>query len=838
MHQAALASVPVTPSHISTESIAVSQSLYERKRRRIPHTSIAVRDDEGTIDSVSELARRVEALSNITVEETSAPPTPLEFTESELLAFYEDVLAFPPAEQAPIEPSEASQDEKDRALIQAVADRYMSATANPPHVFDTASPSFSSILQQRSPRNGQDYSFFFDNHISEQSPLPTHRRILPKIQQIVSGLEAVRKSLRPVAGNLAHQTAHQTAHVPISLLTHEEWKALVRVCLREGDTESAEVWLELMKRSDLTPLEESFNDIMSIYATKGDIAGIEKFMRKHISGRPTDRQRHLHVKSHENSVPAGTVPTSALNLLHYYESQSLPAPMTTYTRLIISLLSTRSSIAQAQAWDLFAHMRYVAHPQPDAFLYTVMIRACASSPFSKSEPERALDLFTEMTVDRRLPPTAGAYAAVILACARSGSKAYVSEAFRLAKEMLDAHRDASGHSAFRPDTRTCAALLEGAKRIGDLSRVRWILAEMVRGVQKESRESETPVGAEITEEIMMHVFHAYAAYRPPFRRSTAPLVQQIKARSTGSKPVPDESGPRSFLSKNADASTTPPPPSSPVEVLEGPSFRHLPPQTAAEVVREAEALFVHITEESGHPPHSSSPGNFDLPFHKVRVTPRLVNSYLSVYYRHTPLKSSHQLFLSLFSELGVERNAHSYVDALERCTFTRSSHDRDVAHHFAEDVWKDWCVVENARQLPDGRPLSARMIERAHAAMIRVLALSDELDRALDLLRAFVTRYPPVAIREPPTIPAMRSTRTTLTGAHPLVRLTSATEVPDDTVPPLIGYSNLELLHHRLVVAGRTEALNYVKWVCKAYEGALRMRRDATMRAATAAEDR
>ena len=47
--------------------------------------------------------------------------------------------------------------------------------------------------------------------------------------------------------------------------------------------------------------------------------------------------------------------------------------------------------------------------------------------------------------------------------------------------MLDSHRDAHGFPAFRPDVKTFCALLEGAKRIGDLGRARWILVELVRG---------------------------------------------------------------------------------------------------------------------------------------------------------------------------------------------------------------------------------------------------------------------------------------------------------------------------------------------------------------------
>jgi len=63
------------------------------------------------------------------------------------------------------------------------------------------------------------------------------------------------------------------------------------------------------------------------------------------------------------------------------------------------------------------------------------------------------------------------------------------------------------------------------------------------------------------------------------------------------------------------------------------------------------------------------------------------------------------------------------------------------------------------------------------------------------------------------------------------VRLTSAVHVPDDTVPPLLTFSSLEILHHRLIAAGNKQALGYVKYVCKAYEYALRIRREETMKA-------
>lgn len=93
---------------------------------------------------------------------------------------------------------------------------------------------------------------------------------------------------------------------------------------------------------------------------------------------------------------------------------------------------------------------------------------------------------------------------------------------------------------------------------------------------------------------MMHVFHAYAAYNPPFVRSIAPPEKDEAGQDNGLLPV--------------------------------------------------ERKYQHVT-----------------------LTTRLLNSYLSVFYRHQSSEESHNMFCKLYDELGVERSARTYVEALERC---------------------------------------------------------------------------------------------------------------------------------------------------------------------------
>ena len=61
--------------------------------------------------------------------------------------------------------------------------------------------------------------------------------------------------------------------------------------------------------------------------------------------------------------------------------------------------------------------------------------------------------------------------------------------------------------------------------------------------------------------------------------------------------------------------------------------------------------------------------------------------------------------------------------------------------------------------------------------------------------------------------------------------MTSTTEVPDDHVPPFLTFADVEIVHHRLVALGMYKEIGYLKWLCKAYEWALRVRKDLAARA-------
>lgn len=509
----------------------------------------------------------------------------------------------------------------------------------------------------------------------------------------------------------------------------------------------------------LAPSEDSVNTVLGYYASHGNRERFEAFMTHMLSssyfvhctfasvnllcfsiGKPSETQRDLHIKSclRDPAVFAPRAfPIHAINLLHKYETSGLHAPMKSYSRVISSLFSVRPApscpsmsstpqiqlgrvAAYAQAWDLFAHMRYVAHPNPDAHLYAVMIRACASAHLSP-EPERALDLWTEM-LSAGIVPTQGVFDAVIRACAKAGGD-WVSEAIRFARQMRSHFGGGASNAGSEKlhgvgGPRTWAALLDGCKRIGDLGRARWILAEAVRAQG-------------LNEEIMQHMFHTYAAYRPPFKRGATRIVDHSAATvATSSLPSSEEPLPTTSASPDlspvsADISLDQNAiPSDWSDMGDMPSFSHLPPQSPGEVLAEARALFDRIlqdTNTTSYSPSDAHPGVLAGKFN-VALTPRLLNAYMSVYYSHASIESAHEVFDRLFSPggIGFVGDARTYIDALERCALAKSR-EPDVVRKWVDELWTRWEELEHGWVNGATKTtVTARLVERAHTAVRRV----------------------------------------------------------------------------------------------------------------------
>ncbi|EIN05304.1 hypothetical protein PUNSTDRAFT_122546 [Punctularia strigosozonata HHB-11173 SS5] len=802
LQQVAYASPRQVPSPYGLASAPTVRPPFEGLLKRPRHPPKAGPKAGPSAQIASEQENRIGALREAMPEEEPESERP-HYSEDYLMSVYEDLLALPTeSTQQPETAADihaADRREEDKSVVEGLAVRL--AEVEPTPLAEPSSSFAGALRQLRAQPSGQPV-------VSRQIAVEGHEtrhRVLRRLQPLVQTLEAVSTHVAPLS-------RRQRMKMPAGVVLPEEWGSLIRHCVNEGDGHSAEIALDFMKRYGAPVSEEHYDEVLSLYANTADPAKAERFIEKFLP-TPTEHQRDLHVKSHLRATPPGAEPSTALATLHAYESRALPAPMRSYSRSLKSLFDMRTAAGHARAWDLFAHMRYVAHPHPDTVLYAQMIRACAfpladaRTPRSRSDPERALDLWTEMQVGG-VAPTQAAYNAVILACARSGRRRYVAEAFRLAKEMLDGARDARGVPAFRPAEGTFCALLEGAKRVGELGRARWILAEMVR--EEEGGE------VRVTEEAMLHVFHAYAAYKPPFVRGMTVLMGETEAEAAAGGKA---SGAEEEAAQKEEATTT----AAAVKAAGGRKpMSHIPPQAHNEVADEATFLFAQIRDDTA----AANRNDPTRHFRYVQLTPRLVNAYLSVHYAHSPIDRCRELWFDAFE--GVERNPMTYVEALERCAIAKKGRDRQAAQAFAEEVWSRWGPVEEAWKAGEAR-FEPRLVERAHIAMIRTVSLAKELDRATEMVRHFATVYPPERVKQPSPLAAPRSARTMLYANRPLVRLVSAPEIPDDHVPPLLTFADLEILHHRLVAAGRIAEVGYIKWVSKAYEGALRRRRDATM---------
>ncbi|EJD05047.1 uncharacterized protein FOMMEDRAFT_105285 [Fomitiporia mediterranea MF3/22] len=808
----------------------------ERVRRPMsgPPTSAAAANLHERVDALINRSR-AEISARAAKEETQAEELSLHYDDGVLLQMYADLLTHPKGKPKDRSKTVASAERKK--LLQSVANRLVVAsgtscnTSMNEEVEVASSPTLASRLAARRglslqlKDDGSSEQDFLDVPQSQLDPQKLHHGILLRFIDVVREMERAQK----VVG--------KSTTMSVAVLSSREWNALVHTAIELNEIDLAERALLLMKRCEMEPTEDLVNDVMSVHASNGDVPAVASLFEKLAIGKPTARQRDLHIKAHmkTSSSDYGNI-QSALHTLHNYEALALLPPVESYTRLISALFSTCSAQLRAHAWDLFSHMRYVAHAKPDPALYALMIRACAGTGFSHSgyvaDPARALDLWTEMTTEAGYKPDVGAYNAVILACARV--KEYAADAFRLAREMLDGHRDAYGDPLMHATQETFNALLVAAKTRKDLARARWILAEMIKIYNQCMREGRDNDVAPDTESVM-HVFHAYASFIPSQRRSELNVIDESEVKAVAE------------VSANGQAEQDPPheeDDKAPVPARA--PFSISPPQTRQEVLAEADALFERILEEKGaeasasrsEEKKKSKPG----PFSSVLLQPKLLNSYLCVYYMHGSLEDSRRLYEEVYRRTGVERSPRTYVEALDRCARAKKD-ERDLARSFAESIWIEWLEVEKGL---NPNSTDARQIERAHAAMIRVYALVNDLDRAMQLVRSFETIYTPRAVASPALSPSyheknnrrLKSASSLLVAKRPLVRLTTTTEVQDDTVPPLLTPRDLELLHHRLVVAAagasgrdRKADIDFLTYLGNAYMGSLRKRRDRTIQA-------
>ena len=263
--------------------------------------------------------------------------------------------------------------------------------------------------------------------------------------------------------------------------------------------------------------------------------------------------------------------------------------------------------------------------------------------------------------------------------------------------------------------------------------------------------------------------------------------------------------------------------------------------TAAQAIAEARGIFELVRSRSAAGTaagrtDSSTALMEEATYNAIRITPRLVNSFLSVIYAHSAsIDTCRSEWSTVWSSLpsSAKPNGWSYLHALERCAVGQrhfaaaadAGAERQAALAWAKELWEGYrksypAVTPGQDTLSTPKELKAgtgpRQIERAWASIIRAHAIADELPAALALLLEFQRLYPPsllVNLYNPrQKYPDLK------------IKFTDPTTVADPDVPPHLLWKDVDVLHHRMVRDGDAKGVGKVKMVTMGYRRALRER--------------
>ncbi|BGP23564.1 pentatricopeptide repeat protein [Rhodotorula toruloides] len=670
---------------------------------------------------------------------------------------------------------------------------------------------------------------------------------------LIDFLETITPEDEPVA--LPRDGPKELTELPRGLLSRAEWSDLVLASALDGDREGVLKALQLMNRT--TPISEGkvVEDALAIYAAQGqpqEALALAKFARE--NNLPISLIAHHQLLT--SLLPSH--PEFALRHLEAMEAAGYTPLRETYTAVTKRLILSSNPNLVREGWDLYSHSRLVAYPIPDVPMFSTMIQACSRG--EHPAPERAIDLFTEMT-DNGLPPSELAYNGVIRACARDGTRDYYHEALRFMRRMLDDN--------VKPSRHTFHAVLEGAKKHGDLARARWMLIKMV-GVGGDVAPNEATLAL---------VLQAYAWYRPAGKDQQKGKAAQPPQATHDAKPGAADTGAVEGVVEadgemrpeddpaNLSAAPTPSTGSaSAAEIVEllGEESLFYPgplPRSSAETLAEARKLMLQVVDATvldamaPTPPASTEDRPPSTMFPLVEPSSFLLNSYFTVLARHASFAAASDFFAAAFDRAGVPKSRYSYQLMMKRIELLEND---EQAVEAVKKLWEEWLRWTETPLPPfspgsyEGENVETTRVMRLReeeqwakerrngenvrlmwAGLIRVLARAYRVDEALSVLKRFFQTFSPYAVREPMT-PAQQQPDDTL--PLPLTRNPHLPNVPirisshqypetapsfDRHRPPYLKFHDLRVLHQRCVELENKKGLALVKAVAAAYEGSL-----------------
>ncbi|WVQ70692.1 hypothetical protein IAR50_000214 [Cryptococcus sp. DSM 104548] len=671
----------------------------------------------------------------------------------------------------------------------------------------------------------------------------------------------------------AVENAAAKLDVPLGLVNSTEWNALFQELLQRQDAPAAEAVLDLMNAHGMPVESHMIDEVMHVHAMQGRPDEVQRLVLEVAAAGDAILPVHQDkiILSLLQQSPSDARP--AIAHLRQAEAAATPFPQSSY-QLVISHLTTPTPDVQPNAhtrslaWDLFAHMRLKAHPTPTREMYATMIRSCADA--NQPQPERARDLWLEMTQQERMEPNGEGYNAIIRALG-STKKDYL-EAFDLLRQMLVKHNDATfvpfeednsipRFSKFVPTLETFNAVLEGTKRAGDINRARWALTEVL----KLSRAGQA-LGVAVwkdgaDESLLSAIFMTYAAWKPVVKKQGLKLKTDGEAEkgdvATEAAEVEGVSKEEAFLEldvlQDVEDVATREPHMDELTLDEPPVSTPTTPLSSADALRECTSLFNRILSDN----QAAREGSQDfLPFKGVHLSPRLINSYLSVHLVHgaslAGLKEVHDdAWKNAATASGsiVEPNGWSYMFLLEKCSSGArvvAPAERPLAVSWGRNLWSSYLSFFTTasshleRKFAAQHPLALarkrwvmglgdRQVERVWKAAIKLESVHGDVDKALEILEDFVRRFPAEEISR---------SYTPIPEAGLSIKMALPSSTPEADVPPLLLFTDVQALHQRLVKEKRLGSVRRLKWLVEGYSGALAKRRRWRMKGVAQGRER
>ncbi|KAH9814205.1 hypothetical protein DFH28DRAFT_972597 [Melampsora americana] len=559
-------------------------------------------------------------------------------------------------------------------------------------------------------------------------------------------------------------------------LTLQDWKSLLLVAARDLQSEKLNNLLELMKtrQVDIGPITDSIlTELAHLPQSSNAQRSIQVLSEAYSRASVAKSSAFLQAQVHLILYRSGSNPAAAYQAASKYVQGlervgAAPAPAV-YLQLFEYLSYT--SQRRAHSLDLFNRIRLLAHPTPPITIWNAVLKALASG--ASTEPERSMDIYLDLKT-AGLYPTRETYNHLIRAMARARrpppgtptrraeAEKWYSGSLRLLDRMI--HED-----GLKPDLNTYLALLEGSKRLGDLSRAKWIY-----GLFRRELDSRPPVSSSFEDPKWLSVkavtlmLQTYASF--------APISKLTYHNSPNPKQVEKERKTHGNLLAASDDPMAP--------------YRGVP-KSKKETLEESDRLMQQFLSETG-----------DLIL--LAKTPAeqrklsiLVGSYLSVYAAHSDIANLYKLYqdLTISPLSSIQENQDQkairitwiYLLVLERCEYVRSA---ERAGKISREVFHEW---RSTSQWQDKfelvKSVEARLVSQMWAAWIRLQAKFGGVEESMKDIEEFTRLYP---------IENIQSSEST----------------------PYLSFKHLEIVHHRLKQNEDRESVKKLLRITKGYEKA------------------